>query len=135
MRLQSLPAALFIGLTGFLGACSSSPANISKSCQSVDECLDVENNNYTISSQAYSIWAEGVHLPSNSSWYLTLTKQHNVSFVRCYIRGETPAEDDFWEQRIEEEGEFSIIADPMRFAEQVTRICENQHCVTREESL
>jgi hypothetical protein len=135
MRFKSLHALVFIGLIGFLSSCANAPVNNSKSCQSVDECLDVQNNNYTISSQAYSIWAEGEHLPSRSSWYLTLTKQHNVSFVRCYIRGQTPEDDDFWEQRIEEDGEFSTVTDPMQFSERITRICENQHCVNREESL
>lgn len=112
-------ALLFCALSSFAVA----------GCHSLDECFDVKKNNYTISVEGYSIWAEGIHLPSNQEWQLQLFKQQDRGFVRGFNLGD----DSHWEEVIEIHYDPDAQVDPLQFAKIITRVCENSTCKTVQE--
>jgi len=123
---QTIKPTIFTLLLITLTACSLFDTKESKGCYSVESCLDVNQNDYTITSQGYTTWAEGFHRPSQTQWQLRVVKQRESSFVR----GVTFGDEYHWEQRIEGESSDTEI-DPYQFSQTIERVCRNGECTTR----
>ena len=96
-------------------------------CYSLDSCLDVTQNDYTVISQGYSTWAEGIHISSQVEWQLSLTTQQESGFVQ----GINFDIDTQWEERIELDYDPSAKIDPYEFAKRIERTCQSGECKTK----